>query len=61
MDQHYGQVSEEETVIKLVTVAKEFLIDFWRKEFAVDYEDVSLASLIDDKEIRKLLEEANDD
>jgi hypothetical protein len=58
--QHHGQVPEEATVIKLVTVAKEFSMDFWLKEFAVSYEDVSLTSLIDDEGMRKLLNVAND-
>jgi len=58
--QHYGQSSEETTVIKLVTIAKEFLIEFWRREFSVEYDDVSLTSLLNDEEIRKLINEAND-
>lgn len=58
--QHYGQPPEDSAVIKLVTVAKEFLIDFWRKEFSVNYDDVSLTSLISDEQIKKLIDGAND-
>jgi hypothetical protein len=58
--QHYGQAPEDSAVIKLVTVAKEFLIDFWGKEFGINYDDVSLASLINDEEIRKMIDAAND-
>lgn len=58
--QHYGQSPEENTVIKLVSVAKEFLIDFWQKEFSVQYDNVSLASLINDEETKKLINDAND-
>lgn len=58
--QHYGQSPEDSAAIKLVTVAKEFLIEFWQKEFSVNYDDISLATLINNEEIRKVLEKANE-
>ena len=58
--QHYGQSPEDSAVIKLVTVAKEFLIEFWQREFSINYDDVSLATLISNEEIRKIIEKANE-
>lgn len=56
--QHHGQVPDKTTVVKLVAIAKEFLIDFWIKEFNVKYEDISWIRLVQDQELRKVLEKA---
>jgi hypothetical protein len=58
--QHYGQPPEDSTAIKLVSVAKEFLIEFWQKEFFINYDDVSLATLISNQQIREIIEKANE-
>ena len=54
--QHHGQVPDQTTVVKLVAIAKEFLIDFWLKEFNVKYEEISWTRFVQHQELREVLE-----
>jgi HEPN domain-containing protein len=56
--QHYGEAPEQSTVIKLVSIAREAIIDFWNQQFNVNYDDISLHSLLQDKDIQMTLKEA---
>jgi hypothetical protein len=56
--QHYGTVPDENDVRRLVSVAKDFLIDFWWDTLGVNYAEVSLVALISDENAKKSLEEA---
>lgn len=58
MTQHYGSIPNEDDVRRLVFVARDFIIDFWKDALNVDYDSVSLTDLIGDDEIRKILKEA---
>jgi len=58
--QHHGQVPDQTTVAKLVAIAKEFLIDFWLKEFNVEYEDISLLKQVQDQELQGILKKAEE-
>ena len=56
--QHHGQTPDPKTVIRLVTIAKEAIINFWKQQFNVDYYDVSLLNKLQDKDIQKTLTQA---
>lgn len=56
--QHHGQIPDQTTVLKLVSIAREFLIDFWLEEFDVKYEDISLLKQVQDQELQEILEKA---
>ena len=58
MTQHYGSTPNENDARRLVFVARDFLIDFWKDAFAVDYGSVSLFDLISNKDIKKALQKA---
>jgi len=51
--QHYGTIPDENDIRRLVYVAKDFLIDFWRDIFGINYTEVSLAALISDENTKK--------
>ena len=56
--QHFGQPSEQQDVVKLVSIAKEAVIDFWAQQFGVNYDDVGLLNLLQDKDIQDTLKQA---
>ena len=56
--QHYGQIPDQITVIRLVSIARESLIEFWEKQFNIDYFEISLIDLLNDKEIQVTLKKA---
>lgn len=56
--QHHGQVPEQTTVVKLVSIAKEFIIDFWFQQFDLKYEEVSFVKMVQDQELRETLKNA---
>lgn len=58
LSQHYSSAPNDDDVRRLVFVAKDFLIDFWKDAIGVDYDSVSLTELISNDEIRNVLEEA---
>jgi len=58
LTQHYGTTPNENDARRLIFVARDFLIDFWKEAFAVDYDGISLIDVINNKDIQKLLQEA---
>lgn len=58
LTQHYGTTPNENDARRLIFVARDFLIDFWKDALSVDYDSVSLTDLIANNEIRKILKEA---
>lgn len=58
LTQHYGTTPNENDARRLVFVARDFLIDFWKDALGVDYDSISLIDLISNDEIRKILKEA---
>lgn len=58
MTQHYGSTPNENDARRLVFVARDFLIDFWKDAFAVDYDSVSLFDLISNEAVKKALQKA---
>jgi len=56
--QHYGQTPDFQTVIQLVTIAKEAIIDFWKEQFNIDYYDISLLNQLQDKDLLETLNQA---
>lgn len=56
LSQHYSSAPNDDDVRRLVFVAKDFLIDFWKDAIGVDYDSVSLTELISNDEIRNVLE-----
>jgi len=58
LTQHYGTTPNDNDARRLVFVARDFLIDFWKDAFAVDYDGVSLSDLISNEDIKKTLQEA---
>jgi len=55
--QHYGDPPEQPTVVKLVSIAKEAVIDFWLNEFDINYDDVGLLNLLQDKDLQETLKQ----
>jgi len=60
LTQHYGTTPNENDACRLIFVARDFLIDFWKDAFGVSYSDISLTDLISDDGVRKVLKEAED-
>ena len=58
LTQHYGTTPNENDARRLIFVARDFLTDFWKEEFKVDYDSVSLFDVVSNKDIKKLLQEA---
>lgn len=58
LTQHYGTTPNENDARRLIFVARDFLIDFWKEEFEVDYNTVSLLDAISNEDIQKVLKEA---
>jgi hypothetical protein len=56
--QHYGTTPDYDDARRLVFVAKDFLIDFWKESFGADYDDISLTDLISSEDVRSILKEA---
>ena len=56
--QHYGEPPDQSTVIKLVSIVKEALIDFWKKEFGINYDEISLLCQLQDTDLLKTLQQA---
>lgn len=55
---HYGTTPNDNDARRLIFVAKDFLIDFWKEAFEVNYDDISMVELITNDEVRELLKEA---
>lgn len=58
LTQHYGTTLNENDARRLIFVARDFLIDFWKDAFAVDYDGVSIVDLISNEDVKKTLQEA---
>jgi len=58
LTQHYGTTPNENDARRLIFVARDFLIDFWKEAFGVDYDDVSLHNLITNTKVKELVMEA---
>ena len=58
LTQHYGTTPNENDARRLIFVARDFLIDFWKEEFEVDYDSVSLFDVISSEDIKKVLKGA---
>lgn len=58
LTQHYGTTPNENDARRLIFMARDFLIDFWKDAFDVEYDDVSMVDMISNEGIRKLLLEA---
>lgn len=56
--QHYGQTPDFQTVVQLVTTAKEAIIDFWKQQFNIDYYDISLLNQFQDKDLLETLKQS---
>ena len=56
--QHYGEPPDHSTVIKLVSIAKEAIIDFWNNEFGIDYNELSLFSHLENSDLIVTLQQA---
>jgi len=57
--QHYGQPPPEQVdVVRLVSIAKETVIDFWAQQFGVNYNEVGLLNLLQDKDLQETLTQA---
>ena len=58
LTQHYGTTPNENDARRLIFVARDFLIDFWKDAFSVDYNSISLLDLISNEDVKKALQEA---
>lgn len=56
--QHYGTTPNDNDARRLIFVARDFLAEFWKEAFGVDYDDVSLFDLITNAKVKELLVEA---
>ena len=58
LTQHYGTTPNENDARRLIFVARDFLIDFWKDAFAVDYDSISLVDLLSNEDVKKALQDA---
>ena len=58
LTQHYGTTPNENDARRLVFVGRDFLIDFWKAAFQVDYDSISMFDLIRNEDVKKALQEA---
>lgn len=58
LTQHYGTTPNDDDARRLVFVARDFLIDFWKDSLNINYEGISLVNLIENDKIREILTEA---
>lgn len=58
LTQHYGTTPNDNDARRLIFIAKDFLIDFWKEAFDVDYDSISLTDLISNDKIKEILKEA---
>ena len=58
LTQHYGTTPNENDARRLIFVARDFLMDFWKDAFAVNYDGVSMFDLISNEDVKKTLLEA---
>lgn len=58
LTQHYGTTPNENDARRLIFVARDFLIDFWKEAFQVDYDGVSMLDVINNEDVKKTLQEA---
>lgn len=58
--QHQGDIPDEETVIKYKGYTQEFLKEVVKNEFGISFDELSLASLIEDEELRKTIQKAEE-
>jgi hypothetical protein len=58
LTQHYGTAPDEKDAYRLVSMAENFMQDFCKTAFEVDYSNISLIQLIENSDIRQTLDEA---
>lgn len=58
LTQHYGTTPNENDARRLIFIARDFLMDFWKEAFSVDYDRISLFDLINNEDVKKELLEA---
>ena len=58
MTQHYGTTPNENDARRLIFVARDFLIDFWKEAFEIEYDSVSLFDVISNEDVNELLQDA---
>jgi hypothetical protein len=58
LTQHYGTTPSDNDARTLVSIARDFLIEFWQDSFRIDYQRISMVDLIRNDEIRATLIEA---
>lgn len=58
LTQHYGTTPNDNDARRLVFIARDFLIDFWKGELDIDYNSISLVDLIQNGEVRNVLKDA---
>jgi len=60
LTQHYGTTPNDTDARRLVFVAKDFLIEFWKDALSVDYDTVSLFDLLTNEKVKGLLKETQE-
>jgi HEPN domain-containing protein len=58
--QHYGTTPTNTDAERLVFVARDFLMDFWKDALSVDYDSVTLLDLLTNENVKGLLKEAQE-
>ena len=58
LTQHYGTPQNKNVARTLIFMARDFLIDFWKEAFRVNYDDISLIDLISNEDVKEPLVEA---
>jgi len=59
LTQHYGTTPNDNDARRMIFLARDFLIDFWKEAFDLDYYKASLYSLISNSKVKALIEEAS--
>jgi HEPN domain-containing protein len=60
LTQHYGTTPNDNDARRLIFVARDFLIYFWKEAFDVNYDDISLIDLVSNEEVKKTLVKAEE-
>jgi len=60
LTQHYGNTPNENDARRLIFIARDFLIDFWKEVFDVAYDSVSMLDIISNEDVKKVLQEAQE-
>lgn len=58
LTQHYGTTPNENDARRLIFIARDFLIDFWKEALDADYDEVSMLDVINNEDVKKVLLEA---